>query len=1031
MRVVRTVALGVCALLATVSSARAQALGQVAGIVTNPHGAGLAGASLSLDNAGLSEPLVVVTTASGAFEFPRVAVGTYTLMCRLDGFREVIVRRVDVVTGRTATINLTLETAGGVIEMPYNAGRTTTGATIGRAVMLNVPTARDPWQIMRLAPGVLLNGVNVAGSASGQQLTPSALGSSADVQWHIDGATTTDMASNSSAAYYNFDSIDAVQVITGGADVSVASGGVFINLITKSGTNRLSGSVTSTIASNAFQSQNVSADAFASSATLLGRPLTGSPLRHIGVTSGEIGGPIRRDRLWFWGGADNQDIDVTAASFIDTTRSGCSPPPAVFSSVEALQACLADDKTTIRNVNGKLTARLSAATTLALLYQTNQKLRNNRAALGAGASQTDVSSTVSQYGGRSTWTASPTVQATHAWHPASGWLMENQFTHAANNFFLDSHDYTQCGSSSYARDQAGADPTDPLCQWNVQALTNRTTGITTRAPGSGSYQTSRPAWELRTDDHDLVSHVLGGDHAFRFGAGWRKDPVLSYSHQGGGAAAMVQCLGNVLPGCGGSPTPLPVGIVPYEAVISRDNLVHDDWQTFNWYAQDSYTRSRLTVTAGTRWDREASRYLGGCVSANVVVPELLPRQCQGAVDPHQPFQTYSPRVSTTYDLTGDGRTTVRGSVGYYHQTKLLLANSFSDTGRVRLTYGPNSSAGACRALSCWTDANRDGIVQASELTGSPTSSTPFFLNGVLATPLPVIDPALRPGRTREGMIGLDRELGHGLDAAVDLTCRYNDFGSASYSATANAAAGASTLWQRHDYVDPSTGIAAPYYTVCADCDVPVNGPSVLTTSRTHDTDVGVTARLSRRLASRWQGEVSYTWNDSRVFTPVEALAASNNIGNPTGLEFTNGFTNGTPPHDFKAFGYVELPHRFTAGLNLEVRSGSLRTLVIDGPGTVVSGSGQITYATLMFQDAGTTRTPVMSLIDLNLAKTFSLRHATLTLAVDCFNALNAATPLSYLTNDLSNAAEGLTAATTPISMIVPPRVFRIDARFAF
>lgn len=39
--------------------------------------------------------------------------------------------------------------------------------------------------------------------------------------------------------------------------------------------------------------------------------------------------------------------------------------------------------------------------------------------------------------------------------------------------------------------------------------------------------------------------------------------------------------------------------------------------------------------------------------------------------------------------------------------------------------------------------------------------------------------------------------------------------------------------------------------------------------------------------------------------------------------------------------------------------------------------------------------------------------------------------LTFLTNNLSNAAEGLTAASTPISTIVPPRVFRIDVRFGF
>jgi hypothetical protein len=1036
LRVVRTVALGVCALLAAVSSARAQALGQVAGIVTNPHGAGLAGASLSLDNAGLPQPLVVVTTASGAFEFPRVPVGTYTLTCRVDGFRDVVVRRVDVTNRRTATVDLTLETTSGVRELPFDAGRTTTGQTIDTNVMLHVPTARDPWQIIKLVPGVTMNGINVAGSTSGQQMTPSAFGSSADVQWHVDGGSTTDMVANASPGYYNFDSLDAVQVITGGADVSVGSAGVFINLITKSGTNTLSGSATSTLASSALQSQNVSQDVFLAG-TAAGSPVTGSPLRHIAVTSAEIGGPISRDRVWFWGGADNQDIDVAAASF-DTTRAGCDQPPWTFSSLDAVQTCLADDKTTIRNVNGKLTSRIGAAHTVRLLYQTNQKLRNNRPP-SSGASPTDVSSSVSQYRGGSTWTASPTVQATHTWHPLGGLVVDNQFTYAANTFFLDSHDYTRCGSSTYARDVAGQDPTDPSCAWNVQALANRTTGSTTGAPATGSYQTSRPSWELKTDEHALLSHALGGDHTFRFGAGWRRDPVLSYTHHDGGATATVQCLQNLLTDCPGSPTPTPIGIVPYEAAVWRDGLTQYAWTGFGWYAQDTYTTRRLTLAGGTRWDYQDSRFLGGCVSANVIVPTLLPRKCQDSIDTNQPFHAFSPRVAATYDLTGDGRMTVHGSMAYYHQTSFVLAKAFDNLGAGSLTFGPNTSSGACRAFSCWTDANHDGIVQASELSGTPTPSSSRLVDGCLSFTCfsPIVDPNLQPGRTREGIVGVDGELGRTLHVAVNFVYRIYDLGSASYAmppgdeSPAQFISEAASDWQRQTWTDPSTGISTPYYTLCSGCSLFSSG-TLLTTNLTRTTDKSVNLALTKRLSSHWQGGVSYTWNDTRVFTSAGLLAISGTPANPTGVDFTNGFTNGTPPHDLKAFGYVEWPRGWTTGFNLGVRSGDVRILTIDGPGAVPSGTGTVTYASLQFQPAGTTRMPIQSQLDLNVAKSLRFGRKTLTFAVDCFNALNAGTALSYLSNDISAAVEN--NSQMPFNFVrtmMPPRVFRIDARFAF
>jgi photosystem II stability/assembly factor-like uncharacterized protein len=54
--------------------------------------------------------------------------------------------------------------------------------------LLKIPTARDPWQVVNMAPGIVLSGANVGGSASGQQLTISAYGTSGNVQWNLEGS---------------------------------------------------------------------------------------------------------------------------------------------------------------------------------------------------------------------------------------------------------------------------------------------------------------------------------------------------------------------------------------------------------------------------------------------------------------------------------------------------------------------------------------------------------------------------------------------------------------------------------------------------------------------------------------------------------------------------------------------------------------------------------------------------------------------------------------------------------------------------
>ncbi|HXT69971.1 MAG TPA: hypothetical protein VN700_09465 [Vicinamibacterales bacterium] len=88
--------------------------------------------------------------------------------------------------------------------------------------------------------------LNVGGSASGQQVGLSMYGTTGSVQWNLEGGSITDVSSNSPPAYYNFDSFEQIQVRTGGGNASVQSTGLFINLVTKSGSNVFKGSALGT-----------------------------------------------------------------------------------------------------------------------------------------------------------------------------------------------------------------------------------------------------------------------------------------------------------------------------------------------------------------------------------------------------------------------------------------------------------------------------------------------------------------------------------------------------------------------------------------------------------------------------------------------------------------------------------------------------------------------------------------------------------------------------------------------------------------
>ena len=222
--------------------AHAQAVGSIFGKVTDSSGAVLPGVTVVVAGTGLQQPLTN-TSASGTYQFPSVPIGTFSVTFELSGFKKAARSNVVITTNFNAPVDQKMEIGQVSEEMTVTAAapvvdtkKTTTGATFTKDILENIPTARDPWQIIGMTPGVQA-GLNVGGSASGQQVGLSVYGTSSNVQWNLEGGSITDLSSNSSPSYFNFDSFEQIQVTTGGGDVSVQSSGLSINLVSKSGSN--------------------------------------------------------------------------------------------------------------------------------------------------------------------------------------------------------------------------------------------------------------------------------------------------------------------------------------------------------------------------------------------------------------------------------------------------------------------------------------------------------------------------------------------------------------------------------------------------------------------------------------------------------------------------------------------------------------------------------------------------------------------------------------------------------------------------
>ena len=1070
---------GILALCA--GSAHAQGMGSIFGKVTDPSGGILPGVTVTVTGSGLQRPLVAVTGASGTYQFPSVPIGTYTVTFELNGFKRAARPGVVIETNFNAPIDQKMEIGQVSEEMTITAAapvvdtkKTTTGATFNKEILENIPTARDPWQIINMTPGVQA-GLNVGGSSSGQQVGLSVYGTSSNVQWNLEGGAITDLSSNSSPSYFNFDSFEQIQVTTGGGDVSVQSSGLSINLVSKSGSNVFKGTAVATFENDAMQANNVTPELFYSGTSGL---LSGNPLQKITNFSVEYGGPIKRNRLWFWGAADKQDINVGVVNFFDPSKGAfCSQlvaaqkagnlsGTATYDKLNDVVNCLTNDKTVIKDLEWKFNYQLNSANKIQYLFTSDNKYRNHR-----GASANTATEATTQQTSDAPWNLPlPTHSLTHTLILTDKLVFNNQFTYVGGGFFLDYQDVPPQGGCLQSRFLNTPNASDYLtgsrasanCLWNVQSLSNNTTGLSSESLAR-TYQTVRKSWEVKTDGTYFLTNKLGGDHSLKFGAGWRRNPIMTYSHYSGGARAQVQCVGNNASACGdgsfvaiGSAT----GFVPRSATLGRDRLSsNNDWWTYDGYIQDGYNRGKWRIQGGVRYDWQTSKYLGGCIAENAIRPDLLPAQCDAetnqstVVDPVTglpqrdasgnlilqqlpSFSVFAPRVSATYDVFGNGKTSVHASYSLYYQTKITLANSLSGLGALQLTWGNNLSSGACSTTagaSCWTDANRDGIVQANELVGTPTASNSRFdiTTGKLTPAGNSVDPDAKLARTIEFITGVQHELMPNLAVGVDYVYRKYDNGTAAYTAGFQPGAPNFPLSQIYTgplyYTDPVTKISAPYYQICNGCARPSGVGSITITNLSYSTYQAIVPTLTKRFSNRWQMNASATLQTNPGFNPNGSYV------NPTGISFQDG-TSTVARYLIKISGTYALPWGINASGNLNVNDGDTRVISVNGPGNVYGGvnaAGTATtigpYNTLRFQNDGDTRLSPTKLLDLGVQKVFTFRGGKnrVKLMFDAFNVFNVNTILSYSSDTISNSR-----FTAPTS-IVPPRVFRIGAQLVF
>ena len=295
---VRTFIALLVAVLVALPVAAQETTGAIEGVVRDAGGAVLPGATVTAT--GPVGTVTVVTDAEGVYRFPRLPSGKYIVKAMLDAFAPAD-REVVVTVGQTTRIEFSLPIAK-LTETVEVAARSSvidvtsaaTATSISRERIAYVPRGRDFTDVVAQAAGAAnesqLGGISVDGA------------SGAENRFIVDGIDTTSPQVGTNAFPLRADFFEEVQVKSAGyvAEFGGSTGGV-VNAITRSGTNRFSGQVLSDFEWRKMGGsvRPILIDADTASSFDYVNPEKDDEFR---IDPGfSLGGPILRDKLWFFG----------------------------------------------------------------------------------------------------------------------------------------------------------------------------------------------------------------------------------------------------------------------------------------------------------------------------------------------------------------------------------------------------------------------------------------------------------------------------------------------------------------------------------------------------------------------------------------------------------------------------------------------------------------------------------------------------------------------------------------------------------
>ena len=692
--------------LSSVVSAQQVLRGSIAGTVTDETGANLPGVTVTVTSPALQVPQILrVSGERGEYLIPELGAGTYRVSYELPGFATLVREGIILTTGfaarvdaemKVATLAETVTVSG---ETPIvDVTSTRGGTTVSKDLIATIPGNLNYQDVLLLVGGTQgqlppMTGDIRAGVGGGSGIkTYGATGSTNTIEG-------VKMNPNEVPDFTAFEEVD-VKTFGNGADVDVP--GASIQLVVKSGGNQFHGRLSETAQHKRFESNNLD-DALRRQGVS-----AGDSILYYNDISGDIGGRIIRDKLWFYGGARDYRNRRTQIGYARETG-----PDKVYGTADDVPS-----KAPASHLS--LTTKVSWQATLKHRFIYFWQFNPDTEWEARGDRFTPYESNIKE------------IQTSQEMKPI-------EWQGALSNKWVVTAMYATGG---YSADY-----------WFPEQYQNEWKGIPTRFDRT-TRQNTGPSFHstavhrrgpTRDQLNGSVNYIPGdvflGSHAFQAGyrAWWGKQNYRNpHDPPRNAGIGEYQLVYDTVAGRAHQPVEIVVKNVP----VGGESMQN----VFAGYLQDSWNLSRrVTVNLGMRWEK----YIH-------FVPPQTKVQGRFGTSGDYPridagtYSAFAPRTGVAFDLSGDGKTVVKGTYGWFNHSLNLhgYSLSFSQNNLVQYTYR-------------WRDLDGNDDYTNGEVNLDVNGPDFLSLAGATTGTL-VLNPDHKLPHTHEITASIERELGSGM-----------------------------------------------------------------------------------------------------------------------------------------------------------------------------------------------------------------------------------------------------------------------------